>query len=530
MDLIGFYKKVLHNLRLKTDEDGYIYPGNSDVPLTVDDGKALVLPTKEQINTIYDTDDNGNPVAVKSLFNPLNEDVIKGDSIAITRMKRIIEIDLSYRLVTIGDLLFRLFATPSLQKRTTTTIDKFLSGVGELNISTGLRKEEKKIVDEKVFENWVKLYTTTQKTKDRFITIFLKKRGKYNGKVYNRLAVLHSSIYEEFVNYEKGDDILGVKVRPKDVKLYKYLFEYALPEMTDDMTICFGSNDTNSPTFIALMSLYIKITERFNKILKDLKDIDQEKFDTCYVPGLLTLEQVEDVSDYARELATIPSDIDINRQTVIKYEIEEPSLQDKQPVKKQPQQPRSNDMRHQQPYPQQPVPVQAAQPEPQDDVEKLRQAIYGGGASGFPLQQPVVMGVPTYNQPVMPQPSPLATPPQATLPSPDKLVEMSKQYMYQQQRQMQFQQPIYQQQPQFQQPYPQQPMYQQPAYQQPMYQQQPQFQQPLWQQPQQFQQPMYGQPAVPRTTAPNFGQVQQPPQFDNQTQPNISNPSGYWRS
>lgn len=530
MTLIEFYKRVLENLKLSTDKEGYIYTGtgNDKAILTIDNGKSLVLPLPEQISTIYGTDEHGEPVATKSLFNPLNEDVIKGDSIAITRMKRIIEVILSYRLATIAELLFRVYATPDLQKSTTTIINQFLSGIKELGISTSV----KKVIDDSVFANWFKLYTTTQKTKDRFITIFLKKRGKLDGKVYNRLAVLNSNLYEELCNWEKDEDILGIKLRSKEVKLFKFAFEYILPEMDDNLTICIGSNDTNSPTFISLMSLYVRVTKRMNKILNAIKDVDPEKYQFCYVDNLLTEEEIADVDQFDRELAVIPSDIDINREATLPTSpIEQPTLEETVKPKLHRQQ-AIQEIRQQQPYPSEPVPVQTklAPAGEEDDLAKLRAAI--GPTYNAPMPQQVVpMGIPIPQQ----QMSPLSQPPAANLPSPDQLVQMQQRRQQQQAYQQQlYQQQLAQQQLAQQQMMMQQPMYQQqPAYGQPMMYQQPVYQQqPMFQQ-QPYQPPMTGVPSVPRS-APSFGQPStQVPAFgqpQTTAQPNISNPSGYWRS
>lgn len=537
MNLLEFYKQVLENIYLRADNEGYIYPKQPDSPMiTADGGKALVLPTKEQINSIYTVNEEGEPIVTKCLFNPLNEDIIKGDSIAIQRMKRIIETRLSWNIFRIADTFFSIYNNKDLQKNTTNIINQFLSGLTNLGISSGV----KKIIDENTFNHWQRIYANITKSKTRLVSIFLKKKGKVENTTYNRLASLHSKLYEELCTWEKDTTIFDTPLRPKDVKIFKFVFDYIIPDLdSEHKTLAIGSNDKESPTFIALMSLYVTVMTRINKIAKAIKDIDRETYDDVYVSDLINIETLHNLDEYRKELVGIPSDIDINRSIVSptqtqQVQIEQPNLNEDKVVEQE----RSNNM-VKQPYPSQAVMINQPAAGNDDDVSKLHKAL---GGMSYSNQAPIPLGLP---QPMVQQPTitELQVPPTAALTAPNTIVEQQQRRVYQQPvyRQPVMQQPVYQQPmmqqvvPQQQVVYPQQQVYQQQMVpqQQVVYQQQPMMQQMVPQQqvvyPQQQvvyqQQPqqMMGQPMVPNSGAGTFVGPQA-------GRPNISNPSGYWRS
>lgn len=367
MTLLDFYKQVLASISIGVDDNGYCYfqTDSAKTHIVLDGGKNLVLPTENNIKNIYVKDNNGNPVSTKVLYNPLNEDVIKGDSLSLIRTKHSIERIYGLHFHLVGTVLLELASNPKLQEQTVTVLNKFLSGLTQL----GLNAKVKDLVDDMTKDIWIKLYKKYSGHAVGLFQVHLKKKGKKHGESYNRLAVLTSEVYDALIEADenKEDKVCGIKVRRKDVKVCKFLFEYILGNVDEELhTVSLGSNDSESPTFIALYSLYLKLTARTNKIIKALKFMAEDVYDSVYVKDLMDVEVLHDLEKFKSELQDIPSDIDINRQgtelanqqaqpqQAVAPQVQQAVQQAVQPVQPQPVQ---------QGYPTQPVPVNTYQPE-----------------------------------------------------------------------------------------------------------------------------------------------------------------------
>lgn len=381
MALNEFYKQVIENMGLYVSEDGFIYSsGNKDKVLITNDGKPMVLPMKEHINSVFDKDEDGNIVVTKTLFNPIDEDVVKGDSPSLKKLKIFAERRFSHIFNITGLLLLSLAANKDLQKKTGLEINKFLSSITQAQ-SQGI----KNLVDDKSIDNWNKIYENTLKKPNGLFTIFLKKKGKYQGETYNRLAVLGSDTYDELIKAEKDDEVTGVKLRNKDIVIFKLIYNYIIEDFEEEGTMSVGSNDNESPAFISLMSLYLKLITRTNRLLKYLKDINQELFDSAFIPSLISTEKLFTLKEFSNELITIPNETDLNRSTITLSKIDDipSSILNTTTVdtraQQSVQQPVNN--LNQQPYPKEPVRLN----QPAMDDDPMRRAL---GSNFNIIQQP----------------------------------------------------------------------------------------------------------------------------------------------
>lgn len=309
MNLIEFYTKVLNNVGITVSEDGYCYiPNGDDQVMMVVEGKPLVLPTKEHLESVYAEDDEGEMTISKLPFNPLNEDIVKGDSSSLKKLKHLIEYKLGHTVAALGESLLVLASNETLQKKANMEVCKFLA-----EITKAQNQGIKKLVDEKSIDNWCALYENTVKTNRKLVNIYLKKKGKYNNETYNRLGVLSSDVYDILLNAVKDEPVVNVKLRNKDITIFKILIKYILGELDKDNQICVGSNDSESPAFIALFSLYIKVITRTNKLLSHLKYVNKEVSDSYIVNDLITEKELEHVDNFKPELMQIPNDNDLVR-------------------------------------------------------------------------------------------------------------------------------------------------------------------------------------------------------------------------
>lgn len=289
--------------------------------LLMEKGLPIVLPTREHIKNIYRKKEDGTLEIGRVLFNPLDEDVIKGDSVSISRLKHTIELMYGHIFAATGESLLKLAADVELQSNTTMELNKFL---GSLTQAGGIGI--KQVVDETTINNWVKIYTELKTT---LFNIYLAKKDKAKKVTYNRLASIRSDLYDQLTAKDKPTSIAGVKLRNKDIKVFKLLIEYMLGEEfdLDIKTLSVGSNDKESPAFIALMSLYYKLISRTNKILKGLKHVDVEVVDRYTITELIPIEELTDLSSYATELKSIPSEIDIYRGLMSKEPQQDNTIQ-----------------------------------------------------------------------------------------------------------------------------------------------------------------------------------------------------------
>lgn len=312
MTLIDFYAKILQSLGL-TEKDGFIYVKDSKGGLVqlMDNKKQLVLPTKEQIENLIEEDEDGELVVARIPYNPLNEDMIKGDSISLKKTRLIIEQRIGYNIAFVGELLLTLASNKDFQRKTRAELNTFLASISEAKAPN-----IKDLVDKLSIDNWVNLYSKSIKRATGIVSIYLKKSGvASDGKKYHRLATMDSPLYEELLKADKDTPVYDIKLRRKDIIIFKKLIEYLLPDMNSDNCVEIGSNDNECPAFIALYRLYLNVCTRTNKLIGLLKHVmvDAEDHKT-ELP--ITEEDLLTLSEFKNELVLIPSEADLARNQI----------------------------------------------------------------------------------------------------------------------------------------------------------------------------------------------------------------------
>lgn len=307
MKLVDYYKKVLGVLGLHTTDDDFITIDEKGESVWINGGKSLVLPTKEHINTLIDIDDDGKPTTSKIIYNPLDENVIRGDSVSIKKTKEAGELKLSHAVNIAGNLLLML-ATLKKHQNVPMYIQSFLAGLKDVVTTANMVA-----VDEKSIENWNKLYSASHKQNVGIVKIFLKKGGiDSSSKKFNRLATMKFPLYEQIVKGAESKTVLGVTLRNKDIKVFKLLYEF-LFKSSELSKMEFGSNDGESPAFISLMSLYVIQSKYPSKVINALKFVDQELADSGYININMTAEDMDVSSMFSKELIGIPTSLSVSK-------------------------------------------------------------------------------------------------------------------------------------------------------------------------------------------------------------------------
>lgn len=311
MKIIDFYKKVLTSLNINVTKDGFLKLAMSDGSSEVltSEGKAIVLPTREHINSyLVENEETGKIEVSKILYNPLNEDVINGDTLSLRKTKDLVERRAAHSLIGAGSLLLRLAKNEKVQKDTSMAINKFLMRLSEAD-NPGI----KNIVDDASIEKWEKIYQNSFKQNVDIVKIFIKKKSTYKGKTYNRLATTKFPVYDMLKEVEKNEGVLGVKLRNKDITVFKILYEYLL-DLSEDSKISIGSSDGESPGFIALFRSFLIIVKKSQMVLKTLKALDQETYDSARLPIKVKESELDTIAIFKPDLLVLPSEIDVNRR------------------------------------------------------------------------------------------------------------------------------------------------------------------------------------------------------------------------
>lgn len=300
MNLIEFYKKAIKSVGLTIDEDHFLCLENDDkLERVMHNKKQILLPTPENLKHISD-----NII----IFNPLEEDSIRGINPSMIKFKSIIDRRLAQSFNVISELVSVLGENLEIQKKASLELNKFLSS---LNV---LRQPNMKnnIVDE-AFVSLVRKIIATSLTKSAHSgSIFIKTdKGKViDGEKFNKTASLSLPIYEDLK--ENKETVFDITLkRKKDAGIYSIITEFIIGTK-DDNSIDYekynvGSNHLESPTFIVVYKLYYKLAKRFNSLLKSLSFINKELAETAMINLELELDDLAEISGFIGELKLIPN-------------------------------------------------------------------------------------------------------------------------------------------------------------------------------------------------------------------------------
>ena len=308
-----------------TTDDGYIkldVDGIGNMVMT--NGLPLVMPTQHHISTLMEVGETGAVKPVKIPFNPFNEDIVKGDSPSLTKLKDNAEILIGFAIGAVGETLLTVISNKKLQEKLPHSINMFLADVSK--VQNGAIKQ---LADDKSINAWNSIIANAQKTDAGIFSILIKKAANYKGEKYNRLAIGSSAVYDILKEANSETVIYGAKLRSKDLQIFRMIFEYIL-SFDDNDTIAFGSTNNLAPGFDALYTLYTKCIAKTNSILKELAFVNQATADAAILPLADIILSPDAIINYKRELVSIPSEIDIARNrmqqttNVQRAQVEEP--------------------------------------------------------------------------------------------------------------------------------------------------------------------------------------------------------------
>jgi hypothetical protein len=273
------YRSILLFSGLEADENGYISSVHNEkrAPAFIE-GKHMVLPLDKQLREFNAEE--------RIIFHPLTENILRGESEVITKLKTVINVKLNYTIGILASNLLELVSSPEFHKRFTPEQAELLTSVNE--------------ADSKTSANFTSLMVQGIKTgADRtFVNIYLKRGGTHKNKRYSRVGIVSFQMYEQLLA-DKID-----KIRVKDKETFKQLFEFMFPSIQDPEEYNFGSESSIAPYLESLLRTAANIASRLNDLLllygEFIEDAEAFMFDSEW------MEHLSDIDALQPEIRKVP--------------------------------------------------------------------------------------------------------------------------------------------------------------------------------------------------------------------------------
>lgn len=284
MKLLELYNKFIDYAGLVIDNDKvYIPISNSKEPYLVN-GKQLVVPSSDILRGF-----NADSMTV---FHPLSEDIIKGESAIINKLRYTINIKINVAIGVLVQSLLNLVDSPEYHKKLSPEQMELLYKIGE--------------IDDKTIKSFITFMIKEVNDKeDRlFSYIYLKRAGTLDNVKYARVAVTSFPFYQSLLKGEK------YKFRPKDIDALKSVFQFILPEIDETEAYSYGSNSDVAPFLEALMFSSYKITQRINELVEMYKDhIDNYKSIMFNIDWYDDLVNVNVLKNQIRSIPSVTTEV-----------------------------------------------------------------------------------------------------------------------------------------------------------------------------------------------------------------------------
>lgn len=285
MKLITLYKALLDLGGMSADRDGFVsgkLPGSTQDPAPVTiKGKRLVLPTQKQLTTSGWED--------RIVFHPLYENVLRGESQVIEKLRMLITMRLNVTLGVLCTGLLELAGSTDEHQKMNPDQSMFLAKV--------------RMIDAKSLDNWKDLLKGLEPAegKQNFVHVFLKRSGTVAGKKHARVGVVNFPVMKALCNDEK---VFNFKPRNKDRDVFKNLLEYIFKDILNEGAYNAGSDSSIAPYTDAMLRTFLNLIAPINDVIDLFSDIRPEladlKFNSDWV------EELDKLETYHVDIRSIP--------------------------------------------------------------------------------------------------------------------------------------------------------------------------------------------------------------------------------
>ena len=258
-NLIETYKSWLASVGIVSDNQGFLSTqltaGEPLKPWTVD-SKRAVLPVDEQLKQ----HDWSNRIG----FHPLLQNLTGGESRVMEKFRD--------RMNGYSDFMFGML----------------LRDIAGLALKGGQLHQDLspaqaaylgpfKEADEKFYQLVEGLLTTKRVSKKNheFIRFQVIKGRVWQGQKRKQVAVMHFPLYEQLPADGKGTTLLNFKLRQKDVRMLREMYEFLFDRIREEHAYEVGSDSTIGPSIESLMAVYGMYTEVQNHAVSILEPVIQ---------------------------------------------------------------------------------------------------------------------------------------------------------------------------------------------------------------------------------------------------------------
>lgn len=365
-----FLTKVIESLGLVLGVDGEVMvmtPGDdgeyiSDL-VKSKSGFPFLLPTNKNLNRLVEIG-KGGKVELKFLpFNPIQEDDIGVESQAFKSFIKRAQTMLTLETYEAGSLLLSVAKDDSLVESKGIRVEKFLTSLGK-HITT----KNMKIVDDNTFKHYNEMIKNCKSPGNhKLLHLTVKRNGDIDGSIYPVVVSIHFPLMEAVLKLDSGEDgyINDVKLRKKDIIVFKEIFRTLFPMVGDDCIYKVSSSRKDYPMFDSTYRLYLELMGKHKEIISKLGTDDEP--DLIEAKISISHKEIDGIlNSIGKEIERIP-----NERTLVQREVQPeteeiqqvnlPQMQPNQPHQQQYHQPQQQQQMPQQHYPQNPplVPVDA---------------------------------------------------------------------------------------------------------------------------------------------------------------------------
>ncbi len=244
MSLLDYYKLIAQECAgMVVSDDGSIDSSVDGVlaPVLVNK-KKLIMPTREFLSR-PDWDQF-------TAFHPMSEKTSMGESEVLRTIRMYMYTTLNQDGSMILEAAIKLAASPALHKKLPAKVKRLLAIVPEADDRSV--KDMGKILDRLGSHNRAKL-----------ISIFLKRKGKLDGKEYSRVCSVDFPILTDANDDTR--EILGVQVRVKDYEPFKALIRWVYGV---EKGYSRGTNTAIAPYLTVLLQSWFAIATHINEIVE----------------------------------------------------------------------------------------------------------------------------------------------------------------------------------------------------------------------------------------------------------------------
>lgn len=280
-----FYGDVLRYFGAEADSSGVIRSIDTDssgntAPIVLNESsKGLLMPSPAGMK-MYDAQKY-------VVFHPLREYIDRGESEVVKKLRTFISLRINIALFALMSGLVSVAASPRKHQQLTPEQREMILGLPDL-------KPDSVEALIKVFGKLMETSTTP------FVSIFLKKAGKYKGQIHARVGVTNLVFREKL-------EAAGLKtLRKADAEAFPAILEYIFQGYVDDAEAYNSFSDSKDfPWFDCLLKTSYVITSRINEVI-DLfaEHLPEEVLEVRFHHDWV--ETLDNIGTLSKEISLIP--------------------------------------------------------------------------------------------------------------------------------------------------------------------------------------------------------------------------------